>query len=119
MSTITDPFFLRWSATFTKTSLFPNSEQQNLQEEMLSFTDYAVQDMVNMMNDKQDPMAMRSGYNPSGSLSLSYEPPVEGVKKENPIRGNNLEPMKQLAGKEIAAIEPSISHQRQLPTTAK
>lgn len=125
LSALTDPFFLRWSATFTKTSLFPCSNQNNLQKEMLLFTDYAVQDMVNMMQNKKDNMAKKSGFNPSGSLSLSYDPVKEedsasSVKVNNPAAaGKTYEPSKQLKGKEITSHEQSILHQKMQPTTAK
>lgn len=126
LSTLTDPFFLRWSTTFTKTSIFPSSEQKNLQKEMLSFTDWAVQDMVNMMEDEKDPMANKSGYNPRGSLSLSYDPPVEEnesgstAKVANAHDMNTYEPSKKIKGEEITShLEPSILHQKQQPTAAK
>mmetsp|Transcript_22149 Transcript_22149/g.47613 ORF Transcript_22149/g.47613 Transcript_22149/m.47613 type:complete len:555 (+) Transcript_22149:138-1802(+) len=125
LSTVTDPFFLRWSATFTNVSLFPCSEQQRLQKEMLSFTKYAVQDMVDMMQNESDPMAKKSGYNPSGSLSLSYDSPRDEdpnaakAKAENPTRGNTLEPSKQLDGTNISLQEPSVLHQKRQPSTAK
>jgi len=70
---ITDPFFLRWSMTFALTSLFPPADQSTKQTNMLAFTDYAVSDMTRMMTNKRDDMAKKSGYNPSGSLSLSYD----------------------------------------------
>ena len=42
--------------------------------------------MVDMMKDKEDPMAKKSGYNPSGSLSLSYDPPPK--EEEVPTAAN-------------------------------
>lgn len=119
---LTDPFFLRWSLTFAKTSLFPCSDQKRLQEEMLGFTNYAVQDMIDMMTDKGDTMSKVSGFNPSGSLSLSYddEEPIQSTaKKDNPSRGNTLEPSKQLTGDEIITQEASILHQHVQPVRAK
>lgn len=120
--TLTDPFFLRWSYTFAKTSLFPCSNQKNLQMEQLAFTDYAVRDMVKMMEDRKDPMAKRSGYNNTGSLSLSYDA-IDTTKKKsanaNPTHGNSLEPSKQLESEDIASIEPSITNQVNQPTSAK
>ena len=97
---------------------------------MLKFTDYAVQDMVDMMKDEKDPMAKKSGYNPSGSLSLSYDPPpkeeqspqqpVKSKKTTNPSQSfNTYEPSSQLRGDDIALKEPSILHQKKQPTTAK
>lgn len=160
LSAITDPFFLRWSATFTKTSLFPCKgkicvswrllyvyihsfvcfifyessnkiiffttqmfiDQKYLQKEMLEFTDYAVQDMVNMMQKRRDPMAKRSGYNPNGSLSLSYDHPKEEddtIKTANPTGGKTYEPSKQLKGEDITSKEPSLLYQKKQPQQAK
>ena len=124
-SALTDPFFLRWASTFTMTSLFPCSDQKKLQVGMLSFTNYAVQDMIKMMEDKSDPMAKKSGYNPNGSLSLSYDPPVveeKALEKEfNPAAaGKTYEPSKQIKGSEIISqLEPSLLHQKIQPTAAK
>ena len=117
--TLSDPFFLRWSATFAKTSLFPCSNQNRLQMEQLSFTDYAVKDMVKMMEDKKDSMAKKSGFNPTGSLSLSYDVVDTMKKAANPTHGNTLELSKQLEGEEIPSVEPSIQQQEQQPTSAK
>lgn len=96
---------------------------------MLKFTDFAVQDMIDMMEDKNDCMSQKSGYNPSGSLSLSYDPVKETSidPPENPTRkpttnttqGNTYEPNKLLVGSDITAHEPSILHQAEQPTTAK
>jgi hypothetical protein len=72
-NTLSDPFFLRWVLTFTKTSLFPGQHQHDMQLEMLKFTKFAVDDMVKMMVDAKDNMAHKSGYNDRGSLILSYE----------------------------------------------
>lgn len=124
LSTVTDPFFLRWSLKFAKTSLFPCSEQKNLQREMLEFTDYAVSDMVALMEKKRDPMAKRAGYNPNGSLSLSYDPPPKVVEKDNagranPIDGKTYEPNSLLVGNDISLTEPSILHQKVQPQSAK
>jgi D-amino-acid dehydrogenase len=119
--TLTDPFFLRWSYTFAKTSLFP-CDWKKLQMEQLAFTDYAVRDMVKMMEDRKDPMARKSGYNNTGSLSLSYDA-IDTTKKKsataNPTHGNTLEPSKQLESEDIASIEPSITNQVEQPTSAK
>ncbi len=117
--TLTDPFFLRWSYTFAKTSC---SNNKKLQMEQLAFTDYAVRDMVKMMEDRKDPMARKSGYNNTGSLSLSYDA-IDTTKKKsataNPTHGNSLEPSKQLESEDIASIEPSITNQVEQPTSAK
>ena len=117
--TLTDPFFVRWSATFARTSLFPCSDQQRLRIDQLSFTDYAVRDMMKMMKDKKDPMAKISGFNPMGSLSLSYDN-IETKKRtlNNPTHGNTLEPSKQLEGEDITSVEPSIINQVERPTGA-
>ena len=69
-------------------------------------------------------MAKKSGYNPSGSLSLSYDTPKEedstnDVKVANPTGGKTFEPSKQLKGEDISLQEPSILHQKQQPVTAK
>mmetsp|Transcript_1870 Transcript_1870/g.2759 ORF Transcript_1870/g.2759 Transcript_1870/m.2759 type:complete len:548 (-) Transcript_1870:63-1706(-) len=117
--TLSDPFFLRWSATFAKTSLFPSSDQNRLQMEQLSFTNYAVKDMVKMMEDKKDSMAKKSGFNPTGSLSLSYDVVDAKKKAANPTHGNTLEPSKQLEGEDITSVEPSVINQEQKPTSAK
>mmetsp|Transcript_20957 Transcript_20957/g.34583 ORF Transcript_20957/g.34583 Transcript_20957/m.34583 type:complete len:562 (+) Transcript_20957:39-1724(+) len=116
---LSDPFFLRWSTTFAKTSLFPSSDQHRLQMEQLSFTNYAVKDMVKMMKDTKDSMAKKSGFNPTGSLSLSYDVVDTKKKAANPTHGNTLEPSKQLEGEEITAVEHSVINQEQKPTSAK
>ena len=85
---------------------------------MLEFTDYAVSDMVALMEKKRDPMAKRAGYNPSGSLSLSYDPPPKIVEKDNAGRANPIDG-KQLVGKDISLTEPSILHQKVQPQSAK
>lgn len=78
-----------------------------------------------MMEDETDNMAERAGYNPGGSLSLSYERPKEedttnnAVKEANYTDGNTFEPSKQIKGKDITLQEPSIFHQKMQPTTAK
>lgn len=123
-ATLSDPFFLRWVATFTRTSLFPPADQKDKQKEMLSFTNYAVDDMVKMMDDRKDNMSTKSGFNPNGSLSLSYTPPVQekapaGATKNPTASKWNYEPSKQLTGEEIIVQEPSIRYQEQQPTTAK
>jgi len=123
LKSITDPFFLRWSLKFTKTSLFPCSNQEYLQKEMLKFTDYAVDDMIDLMSKKRDPMSKVSGYNPNGSLSLSYDPlPKEEstIKVKNPAAaGKTYEPSRQIIGKDITVHEPSILHQKVQPQSAK
>lgn len=153
LKSITDPFFLRWSFashnSFARTSFLPPSDQTDKQKEMLAFTEYAVADMTKMMKDKKDNMAVKSGYNPSGSLSLTYDAPspstaavkedtkekpsspsinlgkattakTEGAApKANPTGGKALEPYRQISGKDATAIESSILHQANQPTSAK
>ena len=145
---ISDPFFLRWSLTFARTSFLPPADQTEKQKEMLAFTDFAVMDMVKMMKNKKDNMAIKSGYNPFGSLSLSYDAPAsntaafpvekkekpspsinlgkpttaktEGAAPKNPAAsGRALEPFRQLSGKDATNIETSILHQEKQPTSAK
>ena len=157
LKSITDPFFLRWSFashnSFARTSFLPPADQTDRQKEMLAFTEYAVADMTQMMKDKKDNMAVKSGYNPSGSLSLTYDAPspntaalkentkekpssnssspsinlgkattakTEGAApKVNATGGKALEPYRQISGKDATAIESSILHQAQQPTSAK
>ena len=145
---ITDPFFLRWSLTFARTSFLPPADQTEKQKKMLAFTDFAVMDMVKMMKNRRDNMAKKSGYNPSGSLSLSYDAPASNTattpieKKEKPspsinlgklataktegavpnnpaASGRALEPFRQISGKDATNIETSILHQVKQPTSAK
>ncbi|KAL7529641.1 hypothetical protein ACHAWF_003061 [Thalassiosira exigua] len=117
LSALTDPFFLRWSATFSKTSLFPCSEQRSLQNEMLAFTKWAVHDMVEMLQN-DDHMAENVGFNSNGSISLSYDPQPDH-KLAHPSGMNTHEPSIQLKGDAIALQEPSILHQKTQPTNAK
>lgn len=133
-NTLSDPFFLRWVMTFTKTSLFPCADQNQKQQEMLKFTDYAVGDMVKMMEDRSDDMSKKSGYNNRGSLSVSYNPIADEKKGEeatpslsakkkskNPISSRmNYEPSRQVVGvEEVLKIEPSLRFQEKQPTSAK
>jgi glycine/D-amino acid oxidase-like deaminating enzyme len=115
--TLSDPFFLRWSAMFAKTSLFP-SDQNRSQMDQLSFTNYAVRHLVEMMENNSS-MAKKTGFNPTGSLSLSYDVVDTKQKAANPTHGNTLEPSKQLEGEDITLLEPSVKNQEQQPTSAK
>ncbi|KAG7340686.1 D-amino acid dehydrogenase small subunit [Nitzschia inconspicua] len=132
---LTDPFFLRWVATFTQTSLFPCDEQASKQADMLNFTNYAVTEMVKMLEKNRGYLGKRSGYNTRGSLSVTYddvtlELPGEDNEsqqnnslnmKNNPTQSkSNLEPCKMLNGiEEVLREEPSLCFQKQLPTGAK
>lgn len=126
--TLTDPFFLRWLWTFTKTSLLPPSDdQQRQQSEMLKFTQFAIQEMTQFMQQNRRAMAHISGYNPKGSLSLHYEgeAPSEGEESStfgrksifvhNPAAGsNNQEPYQYIRStNEILKLEPSLRFQVQ------
>jgi D-amino-acid dehydrogenase len=121
-NTLSDPFFLRWVLTFTKTSLFPGQHQHDKQLEMLKFTKFAVDDMVKMMVDAKDNMAHKSGYNDRGSLSLSYEEQeVASVSKAaaNLTSSKILyEPAERIVGEEIVRTEPSVRFQERMPTAA-
>lgn len=129
--TLSDPFFLRWVITFTKTSLFPDSHQNEKQSEMLKFTKFAVHDMVDMMENAKDNMAVKSGYNTRGGLSVSYDPPVadekekestsqaKAAKDSHPSGKLNFEPSRRLQGDEIFQQEPSLLQQDHKPTAAK
>eukprot|EP00977_Amphora_coffeiformis_P000325 scaffold84_cov163-Amphora_coffeaeformis.AAC.19 len=120
LRTLTDPFFLRWIFTFSTTSLLPGPEQDAKQIEMLKFTQFAVDEMIKFMNKN---MAKASGYNPSGSLSVSYDPPVneKELKAINPSASKlNREPHRMLnSSAEILKVEPSLRFQEKLPQTAK
>ena len=128
--TLSDPFFLRWLYAFTTTSFFPDKEQQQQkQDEMLKFTKFAVDDMVQMMHDKYDNMAKTSGYNNNGSVSVSYDPIVvaeETTKSDSkptvadhPSGKNSYEPFRKLVGEEMMEQEPSLRLQEMEPTAAK
>ena len=127
-STLSDPFFLRWVLTFTKTSLFPRQEQEDKQIEMLDFTKYAVDDMTKMLEDPKDDMGVKAGYNPRGSLALSYDDPVEEATvaaadkakaAANPTSSKrNYEPSRRIEHDEILQMEPSVRLQAKQPTSA-
>lgn len=122
LSTLTDPFFLRWIFTFSTTSLLPGPDQEKKQEEMLKFTQYAVDELVKFMNRH---MAKATGYNATGSLSLSYDPPPSETEMatsvKNPAIGKaDHEPSRTLKSTdEILKIEPSLRFQENPPQTAQ
>lgn len=130
-STLSDPFFLRWVLTFTKTSLFPSQEQEEKQMEMLDFTKYAVDDMVNMLEDRKEGMGKKCGYNSRGSLAVSYDATTEAAvvtqKPEivkataNPVSSKrNYEPSRNIVGKDaVLELESSLCLQEKQPTGAK
>lgn len=125
--TLSDPFFvLRWLPTFTLTSLFPNSKQQEKQDEMLKFTDFAVKAMTEMMENRRDNMGKVSGYNTRGCVSVSYSPPAvdDNAKATAPTDSsshskNTYEPARPLTGEELLREEPSLRWQENQPTSAK
>ncbi|CAB9517828.1 D-amino acid dehydrogenase [Seminavis robusta] len=119
--TLSDPLFARWIFTFTRTSLFPGPEQQDKQQQMLAFTKYAVEDMVKMMKDPNDNMAVKSGFNPRGSLNLSYQQPAQTKTVSHPSGSikRAVEPVQELINDQITEQEPSIIFQTVKPTTAK
>ncbi|KAL3910783.1 MAG: hypothetical protein SGILL_007558, partial [Bacillariaceae sp.] len=140
MQTLADPFFLRWVTTFTKTSLFPDDKQASKQEDMLDFTDYAVGEMIHMLQRNRGFLGNKSGYNTKGSLAVSYDPlpatqdakatqlatssavvASDFPKSKNPTQSKrNLEPSKQLVGTELVLQhEPSLQFQEEAPTSAK
>ena len=135
-TTLTDPFFLRWVTTFTQTSLWPSTQQEAKQIDMLNFTNYAVNDMIRLMKNSPE-MAKHSGFNPTGSLTLSYDAkyannnnnnnnkpqsaPGKSSTSNNPTSSKrNFEPHRfLLSSNEITQTEPSIQEQSPLPTAAK
>jgi D-amino-acid dehydrogenase len=142
---LTDPFFLRWVTTFTKTSLWPDEHQESKQADMLDFTDYAVKEMIEMLEKNRGFLGKKSGYNTRGSLAVSYDPLPEieedmedttakklatsssviavrdNTKSKNPTQSKrNLEPSKQIVGTDMVLLEePSLRFQEQVPTSAK
>ncbi|KAL3908951.1 MAG: hypothetical protein SGILL_008284, partial [Bacillariaceae sp.] len=139
------PLFWRWMVTFSRTSLFPDNQQQETQKHMLKFTDFAVQDMVNMFEDPKDNMKQSAGYNDRGSLAVSYEEPGESASpsqfaSDNPKSKSiengdertareedqptklklTLEPNRCIEGTEaVLQEEPSLAFQDVPPTSAK
>ena len=135
---LSDPFFLRWVTTFTLTSLFPGHDQHKRQHEMLKFTNYAVNDMVTMFENRWDNMAKTAGYSTRGSLSVSYDDPPavasptsKESKKENngtPTFAKNTKPTSKMSYEpnrryettdQILEMEPSLRFQTRPPTSAK
>ena len=115
--TLSDPFFLRWMYTFSKTSFFPEQGYADKQQQMLRFTDYAVKDMVQLFEDRNDNMSQAAGYNSRGSLAVSYDYPP---KPNMTTSANNLERNKHLEKTdEVLQIEPSLVRQERHPTSAK
>lgn len=86
------------------------------QGEMLKFTDYAVNDLVQMM--EHDKIGQASGYNKRGSLAVSYEEQT-GSLVDDTRKGNSLEPSRQIDQNQLLEEEPSLQRQAQLPTVAK
>ncbi len=129
LSTVTDLFFLRWSATFTNVSLFPCSKKQILQKEMLSFTKYAVQDMVDLMQNESDPMAKKVdtilvvAYSFLMLMTFLETKTQMLPRRRRKIQQEGipltLDPSKQLDGTDISLQEPSVLHQKRQPSTAK
>jgi D-amino-acid dehydrogenase len=122
VKSLSDPFFLRWALTFSTTSFFPPDGYNKKQQNMLRFTDFAVQDMVDMLENKWDSLGKKVGYNPRGSLAVSYEnPSTKTISSKPPTHSpNNMEPNRQL--EETAKVlmeEPSLSQQQIAPTSAK
>jgi glycine/D-amino acid oxidase-like deaminating enzyme len=136
-STLTDPFFLRWIFTFTINSLFTSNHEDQLtkQQEQLKFTAFAVNEMKQFIQ-KNRHLIQATGYNPTGSLSLSYDKPSSKDTSSKPKDNNNennkdkahptastmnLEPCRILSTTaEILKVEPSLRFQTQNPPqTAK
>lgn len=116
LHSVTDPFFLRWICTFTAASLFPGDDQAEKQSEMLKFTKFAVMDMVQMFEKRFDGLSKAVGYNPNGSVGVSYEPQLT----VNPSSSkNNCEPSEKIDHGTLLAMEPSIKHQQKQPVSAK
>ena len=144
-SSLSDPFFLRWVTTFTQTSLFPNQEEQSKkQQDMLTFTKYAVHDMMDMLENPHDDLGAKVGYNTCGSLAVSYDDnttkkdigvatpqakvtaiiPQAGAENNNKKDPTNnkmsFEPNYSIeTTDEILQLEPSLRFQARLPTSAK
>jgi hypothetical protein len=133
---LTDPFFWRWVATFTQTSLIPSKQHTSKQADMLDFTNYAVNEMVKMLEKNRGYLGKKSGYNTRGSLAVSYDEINQDSKSDanaaadshtpkttgsDPTQSKrNLEPSKMLSGtEEILREEPSLRFQEHLPTSAK
>lgn len=134
LSSLSDPFFLRWALTFTQTSLFPDSHQHDKQVEMLKFTKYAVNDMITMMEDRKDNMKTQSGYNARGSVAVSYDPVgIKGdplwVEPQEDDPGKDAgspastkmsyEPHRKIVGAKLFEKEPSLKWFTTPPTSAK
>mmetsp|Transcript_10222 Transcript_10222/g.28152 ORF Transcript_10222/g.28152 Transcript_10222/m.28152 type:complete len:564 (+) Transcript_10222:54-1745(+) len=132
-ASLSDPFFVRWAWTFTQTSFLPPPGQTQQRQEMLKFTDFAVQDIVNLFQTKWDNMDKRAGYNPRGSLAVSYEPLPAKKGETTPKKsktgnetndskflGNTLEPNRNIATtEEVLKLEPSLRFQARPPVSAK
>jgi hypothetical protein len=130
---LTDPFFLRWVATFTQTSLLPSKQHISKQADMLDFTNYAVNEMVKMLEKNRGYLGKTSGYNTRGGLTVSYDDVNQDSKSDAKVARDNattksdpthskrsLEPSKILTGtEEILREEPSLRFQEHLPTSAK
>jgi D-amino-acid dehydrogenase len=132
---LSDPFFLRWVATFTHNSLWPSEDQAAKQADMLNFTDCAVGEMVSMLEKNRGYLGNKSGYNTRGSLAVSYDEiapqsnddsesqpnSASSASRSNPTQSKrNLEPSRVLIGiEEVLRQEPSLAFQKQLPTGAK
>lgn len=99
----TDPHFLRWIASFTRSSLFgPTAIAKERQEHMLRFTCWAIEhtkDVIKQLGVERD-----IGFSSSGALKLCFQDGSPGKKH------NSNEPTKVLTPEEALEIEPCISN---------
>ena len=116
VKTLTDVFYLRWALRFSWMSLFPSASYEAKQEEMLSFTSWAVQRMVRKLEaDAQ--FAAAVGYNTKGALSLAYEEKERAARAaENP---SSVEPFRYVERTELEAVESSVKLRERAPVGAR
>lgn len=116
LPSLSDPFFLRWVLTFTKTSLIDSDPHRHeKQQHMLNFTKFAVSDMISLFEQTTNGMAKAAGYNTRGSLGISYDP-NQPPGKANPM---NLEPFQMISAEQALKEEPSLKFQEKQLTSAK
>ncbi|CAM9622078.1 unnamed protein product, partial [Chrysoparadoxa australica] len=71
LHSLTNPHFLRWIGEFSYYSLMSPPDQAKRQNHMLMFTDWAITELMTLLEDKN--LSKKCGLTRTGAMMLSYE----------------------------------------------